>query len=445
MLNIIDQEVKKSNKKNQINNFNINIYTPKVQFPLNQINIENNNSSKFSKEENDDINNSYRLGKINSEISYDDVIMDIKDNVIVMDNSDENSNILYSKIKYKENKNNKDNIITTNASDNQKYNSNIIKLFEKRKNEKFFNKKNKNEKTEIKTNDKISVRSASSDESKLNLKNQNNILNEKNRKFSDLDCSQSTSFTINSSYDNINQISNYKYYHNSELREKTKNFILEEIKDKKDESSNKKNINDNYNLIKLNTFHNISPNKLNRRRSAILGNITVNRAGNLTPVKRASLKKKIIKFDSHINASDSIQNIEGEENSRKDKKFFSVINKNNSIKKRNSIKKKPTKSRDSVTENDDKTFYSKINKMRTMKKRNVNNYPIEEKIETEPNNKKMNYDILISKNIENNQENLNNPQKYFEGFFNDIIFKKNKNNNNLWDDLGIKKRKTFQK
>jgi hypothetical protein len=178
------------------------------------------------------------------------------------------------------------------------------------------------------------------------LKNQNNILNEKNRKFSDLDCSQSTSFTINSSYDNINQISNYKYYHNSELREKTKNFILEEIKDKKNESSN---INDNYNLIKLNTFHNISPIKLNRRRSAILGNITVNRAGNLTPVKRASLKKKIIKFDSHINALDSIQNIEGEENSRKDKKFFSVINKNNSIKKRNSIKKKPTKNRDSIT------------------------------------------------------------------------------------------------
>ena len=142
----------------------------------------------------------------------------------------------------------------------------------------------------------------------------------------------------------------------------------------------------NYNLIKLNTFHNLTPSRFNRRRSEMFENIHINRPGNLTPVKRASLKKKIIKFDSHINASDSIQNIEGEENSRKDKKFFSVINKNNSIKKRNSIKKKPTKSRDSVTENDDKTFYSKINKMRTMKKRNVNNYPIEEKIETEPNN-----------------------------------------------------------
>ena len=175
----------------------------------------------------------------------------------------------------------------------------------------------------------------------------------------------------------------------------------------------------------------------------MLENIHINRPGNLTPVKRASLKKKIIKFDSHINVSDSMQKIEEEEHTRKDKKYFSVINKNNNIKKRNSIKKKPTKNRDSITQNDDKTFYSKINKIRTMKKRNASNSPIEEKTETEPNNKKLNYDILISKNIENNQENLNNPQKYFEGFFNDIIFKRN--NNNIWEDLGIKKRKTFQK
>ena len=71
------------------------------------------------------------------------------------------------------------------------------------------------------------MRSVSSDKSKINLKNHYNIPNDKNRKFSDLDSSQSTSFTINSSYDNINQISNFKYNLNSELREKTKNFILE--------------------------------------------------------------------------------------------------------------------------------------------------------------------------------------------------------------------------
>ena len=181
MLNIIDKEVKKSSKTNQINNFNINIYTPKVQFPLNQINIENKNKRKYIKEENDELNNSCNFGKINSEISYkDDFILDIKDNGILMNNSDENSNILYSKIK---NKKNNENIKTINASETKNYNSNIIKLFEKRKKQKLFNKKNKNEKTEIKTNDKISIRSVSSDKSKINLKNQNEMKFDKNHKF----------------------------------------------------------------------------------------------------------------------------------------------------------------------------------------------------------------------------------------------------------------------
>ena len=33
------------------------------------------------------------------------------------------------------------------------------------------------------------------------------------------------------------------------------------------------------------------------------------------------------------------------------------------------------------------------------------------------NSIKVNYDQLISKNIEKNQKNLNNPEEYFEGFF----------------------------
>ena len=56
----------------------------------------------------------------------------------------------------------------------------------------------------------------------------------------------------------------------------------------------------------------------------------------------------------------------------------------------------------------------------------------------------MNYDKLISKNIEKNQQNLNNPEEYFEGFFNDIIFKKNQNKSNKISDNGnIKGKKTF--
>ena len=37
MINIIDQEVKKSSQNNHINTVNINIYTPKVHIPINQI------------------------------------------------------------------------------------------------------------------------------------------------------------------------------------------------------------------------------------------------------------------------------------------------------------------------------------------------------------------------------------------------------------------------
>ena len=50
---------------------------------------------------------------------------------------------------------------------------------------------------------------------------------------------------------------------------------------------------------------------------------------------------------------------------------------------------------------------------------------------------KMNYNKLISKNIEKNQLNLNNPEEYFEGFFNDIIFNKNKDKN-IWNGENLK-------
>ena len=74
MITLLDKKVIRSNKKNQINNFNINIYTPKVQIPLNQINIDNQNSNKYNKDENDDYNdsnNSDNFRRINNEISYD--------------------------------------------------------------------------------------------------------------------------------------------------------------------------------------------------------------------------------------------------------------------------------------------------------------------------------------------------------------------------------------
>jgi hypothetical protein len=56
----------------------------------------------------------------------------------------------------------------------------------------------------------------------------------------------------------------------------------------------------------------------------------------------------------------------------------------------------------------------------------------------------MNYGKLISQNIEKNQQNLNNPEEYFEGFFNDIIFNKKKSNK-IKPEIKIKKRSTLDK
>ena len=116
-------------------------------------------------------------------------------------------------------------------------------------------------------------------------------------------------------------------------------------------------------------------------------------------------------------------------------------NKNSTIsitKKRYSIKKRQVKKHESNREKD-KTFYNKVNRIKTTRKRKEN---INE--EKEQKSSKMNYGKLISQNIEKNQQNLNNPEEYFEGFFNNIIFNNTKANNILSDNT-IKKKKTIQK
>ena len=442
IVNVIDKEFKKSNrnKKNQINNFNIiNIYTPKVQIPLNQINIENKNSNKFTKEEKNNFDNLSSLGKINSEISYsNDFITDIKDNNILMDNSDANNNMLFSNIKLIENKGNKN--PNTNENDNPK----IIKLFEKRKNENKINQKNKDEKTEDKkTNDKITMRSLTSDKSKINFKKNFEINKEKN-KFSSLNTWQSISFSISSSYDNINQMSKFNYQKNSELREKTKKFILNQIKDEdKTDISIKSIIKNNKNLLNVNYTKKITPKRSIRKRSEnIESKISLNKTddiSNIHPIKKSLIKHSKVKFDSHIHSPKKIDvhfSQDVEDHKKDTKKFHSTIHSEN---KRNSFKKKHLKRQEST----DNTFYNKISRIKIMKKRNAFDFSTI-KSENEDYDIKSNYEKLISKNIEKNQKNLNNPEEYFEGFFNDIIFKSTKNKSMLLEEENRGK-KTFRK
>ena len=433
MISLIDKKVKKSNKKNQINNFNINIYTPKVQIPLNQINLDSKNSKKYNKTESydsNDSNNSDNFRRINNEISYDnDFIVDIKDNEIMMNNSDENNNIIYSNIKLKYNKENK---LKQNSNMSEYYNSNISKLFDSKKVEKIIKRQNRKEKTEIKTNDIASIKSVSSDKSKPNLKKKYLNNKDKSSKFDFLNSSRSTSFTIKSSYENINAISKFNYDKNYILREKTKKFILNQIKNGIASDVPISNIpKDNNNLLNVR-----STLRLNKK-------IGIEKASSLSRIESLQKNEKSSRKSSESNINPNkikitlkkvSTNVKNDTNDSNYLKTFSFL------KRRNSIKKKYLKRHQSVADIDTESYYNKINRIIRRNK----SFHKEEKNEKEPKNEKLDYNKLISKNIEINQKNLNNPSEYYARFFKNILTNKNKGNN-LFPDLEIKKRKTFHR
>ena len=432
MISLIDKKVKRSSKKNQINNFNINIYTPKVQIPLNQINIDKKNSKKYNKTESydsNDSNNSDNFRRINNEISYDnDFIVDIKDNEIMMDNSDENNNIVYTNIKFKENK------VKQNSNVSEYYNSNISKLFDSKKVEKIINKRNKKEKTEIKTNDIASIKSVSSDKSKSNIKKKDLNNKDKSTKFDCLNSSHSTSFTIKSSYDNINAISKFNFDKNYILREKTKKFILSQIKNGiAPDVPISKTSKDNINLLNMRSSLKLNNKKIGRQKSSSLSSIK-----SLPKNENSSRKSFESQIYSKTKTSKPLKKVST--NVKNDSSGSNYLKTFSFMKRRNSIKKRHFKRHQSAAEIDTKSYYNKINRIsrrnKSMRK--------EEKNEKEPKNEKLNYNKLISKNIEINQKNLNNPAEYYARFFKNILCNKNKGNN-LFPELEIKKRKTFHR
>ena len=348
----------------------------------------------------------------------------------MMDNSDENNNIIYSNIKFKEKKENK---IKQNTNLSEYYNSHISKLFDSRKVEKIINRKNKREKTEIKTNDIASIKSVSSDKSKINLKKRDVKLKDISNKFNILDSSRSTSFTIKSSYDNINTISKFNYDKNYMLREKTKKFILQQISngiapDVPISQTSK----DNSKLLNIRTSLKLNNKRLSRKKSASLSSMKSQ------PKDEDSNRYS---FDNNIKISKSLKKVDT--NEKNNENGLNYLKTFSTMRGRNTIKKRNFKRLQSAMEID-KTYYHKINRIRRNKsiyKKNIYNNK-EEKNEKELKDEKLSYTKLISKNIEKNQKNLNNPAEYYARFFNNILINKNKGNN-LFPDEEIKKRKMF--
>ena len=324
-------------------NKNTKKYTSIINKMNNDIKVENVNSKYFE-------DNNFK--RINDEIAFDeDLGKNIMNKNISMDNHDNNNYIFLRTIKTNEINEQK---IPNNSSNkiNKLLEDNIpdINLEKDLIDNNFLKTERKNEKINIYNN--------------IFISKNDNIINENfktNKKFEYLKNSTADSFTINSSYENINKLSKYKYAINSFLRQKVKNYIIQISFGRYKTLDLPKNIKDE--LLKENKNENI--NNLSNDTDLIKHNFKFTSFDKVyTPIKKSENKK--------ITSS---KNIKDEENN----------------------------------------FYTRIKMVKQTKK------PIRSK---EKNKKFNNYEEQISKNIEKNKQNLNNPEEYFSGFFNNILSKK---------------------
>ena len=224
-----------------------------------------------------------------------------------------------------------------------------------------------------------------------------------NNKFINLSSTKENSIYLNSSYENINKISNYKYINNMILQNKAKHFIEEEC-----------------------TKNLISPkekNDLFLSPGRKIPNITINYENPESYKSSMENKMNDNSFDKIINLSNTLKNI-----AKKNKDLECNLN----CKSSNEINtQKNTISRVSSHKNCNKNkknnIFSPISKKRTINKKLLIG-------------KKLN---VISQNIQNANEAINNPNEFYMNFFNNILQKESFANSNEEDASKNKKNSSF--
>ena len=400
MMSIIDEKMKEN--KGQINNLSINIFTPKtVQIPINQI---NNITQIYEKEKTEKKEDDIYRNKINEEININEDFKIYSPNeFILMNNYDKNNDIVYPHLKKllgKDKKNNKDNI-----------NNLKILLGNYQKNQNLDNK----------------VNNISNIENKESLNRAN--------KFFNLNNSKEISFTIDSIYENLNQLSKYKFQTNSLLRLQTKKFILSKLLSK-DNSIDLLNFKTKKKLVSFSPHHmnNMGSLKnIKKYKSSISNDKDTN-----TKNKEKSLRLKrfySIDFSNKpiFNQRDKPYELNKiKKNKRKSSYFVNKFNKFglNTIKFTNISEKenfykntafKKSLVHNTISEIDDESLHRRHKTYRKGTKNKDKNMNISP---TTIPKKKIDIEEQISKNIEKNKQNLNNPEEYFCGFFNDILQRK---------------------
>ena len=216
---------------------------------------------------------------------------------------------------------------------------------------------------------------------------------EKKNTFKILDISKESTIQIDSSYENINKITNFSYISDDNLRKRTKQFLLEQCTLEltgsalhKEDIKKSKSISPNHKFYKSeydtsnDKIKSIDKNKINKKRKSFLGSIPELFNFKFPKLKTAKNCNSLSKLNNTI--------VENDSNTNLDKNLYGDIS--------------------SKTHSDKNITNKHISNTKKFKK----NKEIE----------------VISNNIKRNTQNLNNPQLFYTDLFHNIIEKQKKRN-----------------
>ena len=223
---------------------------------------------------------------------------------------------------------------------------------------------------------------------------------EKKNSFNSLEISLESTMEINSSYENINKITNYQYISDNNLRKKTKIFLLDEC-----------NVHSIKNLKKSSDKY---ASTISNNMKSLSSNLLTSDINNKSNVYQYS--KTIEKFSKKNRKRSSVA-------MTKHKFNMSTINKNSTF---------FNKLQSSLGDNDPDLKFQKTNigKNLTISKDNAKK------------KKKKNEMVVISHNMKQNFENLKNPELFYTGLFTNIIEKQKKTHKPTSKQKNKKKSKT---
>ena len=245
--------------------------------------------------------------------------------------------------------------------------------------------------------------------------------------FTDLSISHISNTTIHSSYNNLNEITKYKFCKDFILQDKIKKFLLNEcFQQLKTLSSNNFQSSNNYSFKTKNSL--ISSRLIKspiRKNCSCLDLQTINNLAskeknprvndpNLKRDSLFSLKKEKKQF--YLNSNKSLKL-----NKRRRKSLgFKSANLSHSIKK-NNVNINNLEKFKNIEKKDDK----KVKNIFIKPSKKQTSPLIQRKLTTNNQNekKKINYLNVISQNISENRQTLKNPGEFYAGFFANIIEK----------------------